>query len=375
MKKNSTKKQNQQEWYRLLYMLPWLLLLPAGILLPRLAADHPQWIEEYYAGIIYPFISRWMGRINSLVSISIAECIIFALAISLVVLTLVYLYRLLWRKIHPAAFLRYLVSVCILAGVLLNLFYVMWGFNYARPTLSALLSLPVENRSTEELEQACLRLSAKAAELREEVSENEDGVFVLEGTLAENFEKIPAAYAALGLEIPLFSRRTFPAKGVFSSVGLSYAGISGIFIPHTGEPNVNTDQAPLLLLSAAAHETAHYLGIAREDEANFVSYLACSYSADPSVQYSGTMLALIHCGNKLYAADKDAYSALYDTYTDGMRRDLKDHNAYWKSFEGPVEEAATNLNDNYLKFNQQEHGVKSYGMMVDLILAYFAAGY
>ncbi|MBQ6692924.1 MAG: hypothetical protein IJN00_06285, partial [Clostridia bacterium] len=61
-------------------MLPWLLLLPAGILLPRLAADHPQWIEEYYAGIIYPFISRWMGRINSLVSISIAECIIFALA-------------------------------------------------------------------------------------------------------------------------------------------------------------------------------------------------------------------------------------------------------------------------------------------------------
>ena len=57
-----------------------------------------------------------------------------------------------------------------------------------------------------------------------------------------------------------------------------------------------------------------------------------------------------------------------------MVRDLAHYNAYWDSFEGPVEEAATTLNDNYLKFNQQESGVKSYGMMVDLILAYFAAG-
>lgn len=356
-------------------MLPWLLLIPVGILLPRLASEHPQWIEENYAGHIYPFISKCMGRINSLVSISAAECIIFALAISLIVLTVVYLYRLLWRKIHIAAFFRYIAAVCILGGVLLNLFYFMWGFNYARPTISSLLSLPVESRSTEELKAACLRLSGEAAKLREMVAENEDGIFVLEGTLEENFDKIPSAYAVLGLEFPMFSRRTFPAKAVFSSIGLSYAGISGIFIPHTGEPNVNADQPPLLLLSAAAHETAHYLGVAREDEANFVSYLACSCSPDPSVRYSGTMLALIHCGNKLYASDKDAYAALYETYTDGMRRDLKDHNAYWKSFEGPVEEAATNLNDNYLKFNQQEHGVKSYGMMVDLILAYFAAGY
>lgn len=204
--------------------------------------------------------------------------------------------------------------------------------------------------------------------------ENEEGVFTLEEGYEAYFDQIPAAYAALGCELPLFSRRTYAAKGVASSVGLSYAGISGIFIPHTGEANVNVDQPALLMLSAAAHETAHYLGIAREDEANFASYLACTHSQDPSISYSGTMLALIHCGNKLYAADKEKYSALYATYNEGVVRDIRSNNAYWDSFEGPVEEAATTLNDNYLKFNQQEDGVKSYGMMVDLILAYFAAG-
>ena len=65
---------------------------------------------------------------------------------------------------------------------------------------------------------------------------------------------------------------------------------------------------------------------------------------------------------------------MYATYDEGLVRDIRNNNAYWDSFEGPVEEAATKLNDNYLKFNQQENGVKSYGMMVDLILAYFAAG-
>jgi hypothetical protein len=54
-----------------------------------------------------------------------------------------------------------------------------------------------------------------------------------------------------------------------------------------------------------------------------------------------------------------------------MKRDISDYRAYWANFEGPVEEAASNLNDNYLKFNGQEDGVQSYGAMVDLLLAYY----
>ena len=374
MPNERSKKNSHNEWKRQLKKLPWLLLLPLGIFLPRLAAQYPQWIETHYSQKIYPVISAWMGKLNSLTRVSLAECILFVLVILVVVMTFVYLYRLLFRRIRFSAFVGYLLSLCIAGGVLLNLFYIMWGFNYSRPQLSALLSLPVEQRSVDELEEACLRLASEANALRDHVPEDENGVFMLEGGYEAYFDKVPNAYARLGIDYPLFARRTYAAKGVISSVGLSYAGISGIFIPHTGEPNVNVDQPALLLPATAAHETAHYLGIAREDEANFISYLACIHSDDPALAYSGTMLALIHCGNKLYAADKDKYSALYATYDEGLVRDIRNNNAYWDSFEGPVEEAATKLNDNYLKFNQQENGVKSYGMMVDLILAYFAAG-
>ncbi len=374
MQNEKSKKESRAEWKRQLFKLPWLLLIPLGIYLPRFAGKHPQWIEAHYSQKIYPAISAFMGRLNSLVGISIAECIVYALAIALATLTVVQLCRLIARRIRLSSFVGYLLALCITGGALLNLFYVMWGFNYSRPSLYALLSLPVEERSVEELEAACLRLSAEANDLRSRVYEDEDGIFALENGHAAAFGQIPEAYARLGLDIPLFSRRTYPAKPVAWSAGLSYAGIAGIFIPHTGEPNVNVDQPALLLLSSAAHETAHYLGIAREDEANFVSYLACTSSGDAAIAYSGTMLALIHCGNKLYDTDQEKYSALYATYGEGIVRDLRNYNAYWDAFEGPVEEAATTLNDNYLKFNQQEDGVKSYGMMVDLILAYYAAG-
>ena len=46
----------------------------------------------------------------------------------------------------------------------------------------------------------------------------------------------------------------------------------------------------------------------------------------------------------------------------------------WKptmSFEGRVAEASARLNDKYLRANRQKDGVRSYGRMVDLMLAYY----
>lgn len=156
-----------------------------------------------------------------------------------------------------------------------------------------------------------------------------------------------------------------------ASEGMSWAGICGIFMPFTAEANVNTHQPSLLLLSSAAHENAHSLGFAREDEANFIAYLACISSEDPSIRYSGAMLALINCGNALYKSAPDKAAALRETYSDAVIRDIAAYNQYWEGYEGQVEEAFDSINDSYLKFNLQENGVKSYGMMVDLMLAYY----
>ncbi|OQB25189.1 MAG: hypothetical protein BWY11_00519 [Firmicutes bacterium ADurb.Bin182] len=354
-----------------LFRLFWLLLIPLGFILPSISLSYPELTEKLYSKVLYPFFSRPLGAVFSLLPFSAAEMILYMLLLSLPIFIIIGAVRFIRRRISGKRVLSTLITLFIASGILLNAFYFLWGFNYYRPELASLLNLNTRPRPPEQLESLCYMLADEAILLREQVAEDENGVFCLPEGYRAYFDRIPAAYENLGKNIRFFSRKVYPAKSIYLSKGLSYSGISGIFIPFTAEPNVNTDQPPLILLSSAAHESAHYLGVAREDEANFVAYLACIHSDDPSVKYSGVMLALIHAGNKLNSIDNEAYTKLREYYSDGMDRDLIDYNTYWKEFEGPVEEAATNINDHYLKFNGQAEGVKSYGAMVDLLLAYY----
>lgn len=370
--KKTQKTITKEMWKRQVWKLPWLLLIPIGLLLPKLSAQYPDLIETQYAQKLYPRISDAVGQASSVLPGSIAELIVYLLAAFAVGLVILLLAHLLQRRQRLVRLVSFILSLCIAVGVGINLMYWMWGFNYARPTLSTLMQLEVKERSSEELEALCRKLTDEAIQLRSVVSEDANGVFKLTDDITTYFKLLPDAYTQLGQTYPLFARKTYPPKSVYASEAMSYAGIAGIFIPFTAEANVNVHQPPLLLLSAGAHEMAHYLGIAKEDEANFVAYLACLNSDIPSIRYSGVMLALIHATKKLDEVDSSAYTILRASYSDAMIRDLKSYNAYWDAHEGEVEETFDKMNDSYLKHNQQENGIKSYGMMVDLLLAYYA---
>lgn len=359
-------------WKAQLRRLPLLLLFPLAIVLPALLSRFPDTVEKLYSQGVYPVLSSILSAVFGLAPFSVAEWILYTLAVGVPAVILITFVRTILKRTQWVRFTQLILTVIIAFGIAFNAFYLMWGFNYSRPTLGKLLSLDVRERPVEELETLCYSLAEQAAILRENVREDERGIFSLTDTQA-CFEKIPAAYETLGNALPLFRMRAARPKPVLAAEGLSWAGISGIYTPFTAEPNVNIHQSALLIPSSAAHESAHSLGIAREDEANFVAYLSCMASDDPTLQYSGVMLALIHCGNQLNKVRPEAYTKMYlSTYSQGMLRDLKDYNAYWDAYEGPVEETMNRMNDGYLKYNRQESGVKSYGQMVDLLLAWHA---
>ena len=131
---------------------------------------------------------------------------------------------------------------------------------------------------------------------------------------------------------PLYS----PPKPVLFSELMSYADIAGMYFPFTVESNINTDGPFFTIPATMGHEMAHQCGFMREDEANFIGYLACKDATDPLTRYSG-------------------YSLAYDYALSAL--------------EGPVAEASNAANNAYLKANQQQDGTRSYGRMVDLLLA------
>jgi len=192
---------------------------------------------------------------------------------------------------------------------------------------------------------------------------------VLDESKQEQLLKVPQAYQKLAREFPELKSRFALPKPVLLSRELPYTDIEGIFIPFTMEPNVNVDMPDSGLLSAACHEAAHAQGFAREDEANFLSYLACMASGDPELEYSGTMLALTTSMNSLATYDGEAFKKIASTYSKGVNNDLDYEASYWRQFQGPVAETENKVNNAYLKSNKQADGVQSYGRMVDLLLA------
>lgn len=359
-------------WRPVMLKLLWLIPLAVwGFCWPRILEGRSAWVETNYAGRIYPTIRNAASVLTSLVPISVAELVLYALVLFACWEVLAGLIRWAAHRTTLPKYLSSLLSLALLAAVLLNLFFVTWGFNYFREPLAKRMGLTVKARSVEELSALVERLSGEASALRETLPEDENGVFRLSNGVQPMLDAMLEAYEALSARLPVFGGRVTRAKRVLWSEGLSYLGIAGIFVGFTGEPNVNVHQPDLLLPQGAAHETAHQLGIASENEAEFAGYLACQASDDPCVRYSGLMLALLHCGNALAKADPGRYYTLAAAYGPGLTADFVDYNAYWDRYEGELSESADRVNDAYLKFNAQQSGVKSYGESVDLLLAYY----
>ena len=120
-------------WINILKRLPLLILIPIAIFLPRLVRNSPEKVERIYSRGIYPIISRVLGFINSLIPLSVAELVIVFIGGLLVIILIVRLLKipfgkLLSRRENRIRFFSYLVSLGIFAGVMLNLFYVLYLF-------------------------------------------------------------------------------------------------------------------------------------------------------------------------------------------------------------------------------------------------------
>ncbi len=146
--------------------------------------------------------------------------------------------------------------------------------------------------------------------------------------------------------------------------------ISGVSCPFLVEANFSTAGPALLKASVMMHEQTHLAGYLREDEANFIAYLACVFSGDAYMEYSGTALALIHSMNALCDADPEAWRRLRRAYSEGLNADMAAQNAFVHANDGPAARFSDAVNDAYLKANGQPSGTRSYGEMVDLLLAY-----
>jgi hypothetical protein len=298
---------------------------------------------------------------------SLAEFVLAGFVLWLLTYTI---YSLMTRN-----FLKLAGTFMCLAGLIWFGFIILCGINYHRETFARQNGLNVRPSSAQELAALCAELGQRTSEDAAGVNRSAGGGMLSRFT--DSYEAAafaPAGYAALGEVYPGLGGFCTRPKPVAASLGLSVAELVGVYFPFTFEANFNRDVPAYVAPSSMMHELAHFKGYMREDEANFIAYLACLKSGSDEFAYSGAMLALRHSLNALYEADPDAYFEAHKSLHPGIISDYAANGAYWKRFEGPVAEVSQKVNDVYLRTNRQEQGVKSYGQMVDLLLAERRAG-
>ncbi len=251
-----------------------------------------------------------------------------------------------------------------------TIFALMCGLNYYRLTFAEDAGFELRESTTEELVALCENLASETNAARADIDGSPDDYAAAQGgfeayarAAVENMRALAETYPALSR--PLYS----PPKPVLFSELMSYADIAGMYFPFTVESNINVDGPFFTIPATMGHELAHQCGFMREDEANFIGYLACKDAADPLTRYSGYSLAYDYALSALIRADREAAVAVNDTLSDEVRADRRARSEYLKQFEGPVAEASNAANNAYLKANQQQDGTRSYGRMVDLLLA------
>ncbi|NLJ95635.1 MAG: DUF3810 domain-containing protein [Clostridiales bacterium] len=352
-----------------------LLLLPLSLVLILLARQSSDF-AEFYALHIYKWISQFVSLITGIIPLSLIEIIVLLLPIFLIFVLIRFIVRIVKETENRKSYaLKGIINIFCALNILIFLFTLMGGLNYYRYPFSYYSNLEVRESSLDELYGMTNELAQKANELRSQISNlDENGVFKLSMNNFKLAREVNKAMMNLSKEYPVLGGRYAAPKPIILSPLMSYTEITGVFMPFTMEANVNVDISDYSIPATMLHELAHQRGFMREDEANFISYLAGMSSDNIEIKYSSTMLALIISGNALYGQDKDLYFEIRDTYSDGIIKDIRANTEYWAKYEDTVvSTVSTKINDTYLKANAQVDGVKSYGRMVDLLLAKYRA--
>lgn len=324
-----------------------------------------RFIEAVYSQNIFLKISYVCGLISRHLPFSLAGVLLWGLstAAALAVLALPVLLLLLPRRVKLLrAYARVLTT---LLALILLLFTLTCAPNYYRFTFAEQSGLAIRESSILELEALCDELIEKTNAARL-LADDIDKPF------AELSQTAFDAFNTLTIDYPFLGRAQAPAKPMLFSEILSVFNLTGFYFPYTAEANVNDHMPQIETAFTICHELAHTRGFMREDEANFIGYLACLKSPDANLQYSGLYVALLQSMKALYRADSQRYFALREKYSPALVRDIVSVQQYWdKYFDTPAAEASNIINDTYLKANNLSDGTQSYGRMVDLLLAQY----
>lgn len=332
------------------------------IILVQCFITNPGLVERHYSNGFYIYLSKGVRFLLGPFPFSVGDLFYMALIVWLVwsFYSMAKQYR---KEDGKWGFLWNNLQRILLAGCWIWLcFHSMWGVNYYRKSIPEQFGLEKKKPEKEELERF-------AQIMLDEVNQNASARERDHG-LVMNAERTKNAYLKLAEKYPSLHYTPVSFKpSLFGSIG-NYMGYSGYFNPISGEAQVNDRMPDFTQPFTGLHEVAHQLGYAKESDASFIGFLAAYHSGDSSFMYSAALEMFLFADGALYRFDSTRAKALKKALPRAAKRDLESYKAFYRKYQGPIDDLTTWFYAHFLRWNNQPEGMYSYNRSMVYVLRY-----
>lgn len=334
---------------------------------------------DAYIAYVFPIWVNTYGRLTDLASFSVGE-IMLGLAVVLAVLAMIlWLPAMVCKQIRRVIvrFYKFLAWVILAVSLIMTLncfilyhattFSVTYFGEDSEKEYSTEEFIAVRNMVVEECNRLAL-LMERDAEGNIIYDKDIGGqAIVCMQQLGETYDRLKGYYPH--------------PKPLYASDFFCQQYMCGYYFPFSMEANYNDVMYIMNVPSTMCHELAHLKGYIFEDEANFISFLACIHSEDLVFQYSGYLSVLNYLDNDFYKVishDKETYLA-QPVISEQVKADnIFVSDKEWDRINSKavidtetVDKVSDIVVDTTLKVNGVQDGSISYSRVVELLLQYY----
>jgi len=392
-----TRTEKIKEWFQTRFRIPLgvtitICVLPVVITALFYALRSTRGVMDWAVTYISMPVRSFLGLLSSVYPFSIMEIACTAAGIFLIYYIVQSIRSTSRRRNRWKLLGKKLLPILVVAFYIWGLFCWLWNSGYHATGFAEKNDFLNEGASTEELIAVTWLFADKVNELADLVERDDDGRYLADRSTM--FAESTHIYRNISYEFPSLHGRLYAPKPMLYSWLMSITGYSGMYFALTGESMINTHPPGAFMPMTVAHEHAHQLGIFAEDEANFVGILACTKSGYVTFEYAGYMAGLNYLLNALLSDSSHSSTAL-DEWTDivnslsaNVARDRHESAVFWatrttsntgidffdrifRSVAETTNDAVNTVYDGFLRSQNQELGIRSYGACVNLLIEYY----
>ncbi|MBK5270153.1 MAG: DUF3810 domain-containing protein [Bacteroidia bacterium] len=345
----------------------WVVLILLSILI-KWMSWYPMWVEKYYSLGVYPVIAKVQRFLFGWIPFSIGDIFYGFLVIIILYKTFQFFKTIFKRKFTRQYFITGLQQLIFFFLFVYVSFNLLWGLNYNRMGIAYQLKLDVKEYSLADLDTLTTVLEDRVNKYAVLVSKAQKDSLNKKRRLFTNSLNA-YKYAVKQYPFLKYSPRSIKPS-LYSYLG-NYLGFQGYYNPFSGEGQVNTTIPHFLEPFVTAHEMAHQLGYGKENEANFVGFLACRSYPSNVFRYSVYFDFYKYAVGEIYRIDTVMAESFQQKLHPQVLADIKEYQDFYRKYKNPIEPIIMWGYGHFLKANNQPSGTRSYNRVVAWLIAYY----